>query len=404
VTLAILGWSLIHFTWQGGVVALGLALCLRLLGSDAVLRYAASSAALLVLCALPGVDVALLHGAVNPTVREWGTSPAAGAGVITPILVLAPAARVVALVWLAVAAVLLSRTVGGWWVMRGLTVSGARPARAEWRAAFAAAARRVPVRRPVVLLESARVGVPTVIGLRRPVILLPVAGLAGLAAVEREGILAHELAHVRRADVLANLVQVLIEAVLFFHPAVWWVSRTIRHEREASCDLLAAAAIGDARRYARALARLEVGRTATSPVALAASGGSLFRRLQRLTGPSARAVAGWARGLGAATAGSALAAGLLLCIGAMVLPDTLAALERARGAPPAYVVHARDDAGSFTIAVARGQVVRAVVGGVAVPRTAIRQRGDSVMLPWGAGHFTIRLHPTGGFSWSSRTP
>jgi bla regulator protein blaR1 len=403
VSLAILGWALIHFTWQASVVALGLALCLRLVGPDAPVRYAVSYGALLLLCAVPAVDVLVLHGGMSAGPGDWGSS-GAGAGVLTPILVLAPAVRGVALVWLGVVLVLLGRTVGGWWMMRGLVVAGIRPARDAWQATFTAATRRVPVRRPVLLLESSRVGVPTVIGLRHPVILLPAAGLAGLRDVEVEGILAHELAHVRRGDVLANLIQVLIEAMLFFHPLVWWVSRTVRHEREASCDILAADAIGDARRYARALAHLEVQRATHSPMALAVSGGSLLRRLQRLTGPSARTAAGRARGLGAVTAGSGLVAAVLLAVGPVVFPGTLAALQQVREAPAWYVVHARDDVGPFTIAVARGQVVRAVVGGVAVPPGAIRQRGDSVVLPWRAGAFTIRLRPGGGFSWSSRSP
>ena len=95
------------------------------------------------------------------------------------------------------------------------------------------------------------------IGWLRPVVLWPPALLAGLSVEQFESLLAHELAHVRRHDYLVNLVQTAIETLLFYHPAVWWLSRRIRHERECCCDDLAVAACGNRLSYARALAALE---------------------------------------------------------------------------------------------------------------------------------------------------
>ena len=89
------------------------------------------------------------------------------------------------------------------------------------------------------------VDVPTVIGWLRPVVLVPASALAGMTPQQLEAILAHELAHIRRHDYLVNLLQTLVETLLFYHPAVWWLSRRIRIERENCCDDLAVSLCGD---------------------------------------------------------------------------------------------------------------------------------------------------------------
>lgn len=78
--------------------------------------------------------------------------------------------------------------------------------------------------------------VPTVLGILKPMILLPVSLSSGLTPEQIESVLAHELAHLRRYDHVVNLLQRVIESLLFFHPAIWWVSRRIRDEREHCCD------------------------------------------------------------------------------------------------------------------------------------------------------------------------
>src|SRR5262249_55483729 len=142
-------------------------------------------------------------------------------------------------------------------------------------------AARLRVRMPVKLVESALVEVPTVIGWLKPMILLPAAALAGLDPRQLEALLAHELAHVRRHDYLVNLLQTAIETLLFYPPAVWWLSRRIREERELCCDDLAITVCGDGMVYARALATMEELRSAPA-LTLAADGGSLLARIRRI--------------------------------------------------------------------------------------------------------------------------
>jgi hypothetical protein len=118
--------------------------------------------------------------------------------------------------------------------------------------------------------------------------------LCGLAPEQVEALLTHELAHVRRHDYLVNVLQGIAESLLFYHPAVWWISHQIRTEREHCCDDLAVAASGDVLVYARALAELESMRPAHFKAALSANDGSLLRRIQRLADPvAAHRPAGW---------------------------------------------------------------------------------------------------------------
>ena len=126
----------------------------------------------------------------------------------------------------------------------------------EWTAAARRLSARLGLRRGVQLLSSAAVRVPCVLGWLKPAILMPLSVLGSLSPDEIEAILAHELAHVRRWDYLVNLLQTALETLLFYHPAVWWISARIRAERENCCDDLAVAVCGNRRVYAGALASL----------------------------------------------------------------------------------------------------------------------------------------------------
>src|SRR5205085_11492852 len=151
-----------------------------------------------------------------------------------------------------------------------------------WQETLARLARRLRVSRPVRLCASALVEVPTVVGWLRPVVLLPVCALTALSAPQLEALIAHELAHIRRHDYLCNLLQTIIETLLFYHPAVWWLSKRVRIEREHCCDDAAVAATGDVLVYARALTALEQLRRRPAPaLVIAANGGSLMQRIQR---------------------------------------------------------------------------------------------------------------------------
>jgi uncharacterized protein (TIGR03435 family) len=165
-----------------------------------------------------------------------------------------------------------------------------RQAPPEWQEALRKLGAQIRLSRPVPLLVSALVQVPTVVGWLRPVVLVPVGALGGLPAEYLEALLLHELAHIRRHDYLVNMLQSVAEALLFYHPAVWWVSGHIRAERELCCDDVAVSVFGNALTYASALAHLESCRPSRLSAALAANGGSLADRIARLLGQSRPAV------------------------------------------------------------------------------------------------------------------
>jgi beta-lactamase regulating signal transducer with metallopeptidase domain len=145
---------------------------------------------------------------------------------------------------------------------------------------------RMGIRRSVDIAQSALVGVPTVLGCLRPIVLLPASAVSGLSMQQLELILAHELAHVRRHDYLVNMLQTGIETLLFYHPATWWVSAQVRKERENCCDDVAVRLCGSGAAYVRALLAVAE-QHATSKLALAATGGSLVQRARRLLSPDA---------------------------------------------------------------------------------------------------------------------
>ena len=192
--------------------------------------------------------------------------------------------------WLAGAVVFWVRLAGGWVAAARMRSTLVRRAPPEWQEILRKLGARIGLSRPVRLLVSALVEAPAVVGWLRPVVLVPVGALGGLPAGQLEALLLHELAHIRRHDYLVNLLQSVAEALLFYHPAVWWVSGHIRAERELCCDDAAVSVSGDALTYARALAQLESYRPAHLSRAVAANGGSLAGRIARLLGQSRPAV------------------------------------------------------------------------------------------------------------------
>ena len=191
--------------------------------------------------------------------------------------------------WLAGVMLLTARLALGWMQLRRIRRSGAAIADPAWQERLCALAKRMGIGTQVRLLKSALVEVPTLIGLLRPVILLPVSVFTGLTPRQLEAILAHELAHVRRYDYLVNFFQTAIETVLFYHPAVWWIGRKLREERENCCDDIAVETMRDRVIYASALVTLEESRAAFPPqFAMAASGASLLGRIRRIAGVDRR--------------------------------------------------------------------------------------------------------------------
>ncbi|HTL55305.1 MAG TPA: M56 family metallopeptidase [Candidatus Limnocylindrales bacterium] len=301
------GWMLLHTVWEGTIIAVIFALLrsgLRARSSNARYLLGCSMLVLMFVAPIltvfimppdrgiqpPGSGISLPFGLPLPShvypatqtvdrpdlfvqISRW-TGVLDG---VTPWII--PA-------WLLGVLIGLLRWVQGSWWLRQLRTVEIGSVDAVWLEVLEDLKARFNLTRPVRLMSSALAEVPMVIGWLRPMILLPAGSLAGLTPIQFEAILAHELAHVRRYDYLVNAFQNLLETVLFFHPAVWWISRCVRLEREHCCDDMVVRICRDRLAYARALFKLEELRAASPQLALAASGGSLLHRIRRLISPS----------------------------------------------------------------------------------------------------------------------
>ena len=280
-----LAWTLIHFVWQAPIIAGLLALALATFDNRAAkLRYAIACATMLILSIVPIITYERIaaHPSNSPTIVERRVNLLAGADIVSPAENTSPLLGWVPWIWMVGVSLFSLRLVAGTMAIHRLK-SGGREVVDRWQSVAA----RIGVRRPVRFLESARVGVPTVIGWLKPVILLPLGSLTSTPPDHMEAVIAHELAHIARHDYLVNWFQLLIETVLFYHPAVWWISSVIRREREHCCDDLAVAIHGERARYVKALLSFEEyrhGELAT----LAANGGDLVSRVRRLLEPPRR--------------------------------------------------------------------------------------------------------------------
>lgn len=172
----------------------------------------------------------------------------------------------------------------GWLTLRRLRRVGVSPAGAEIIAALGRVSEQLSLNRRVKILQSSLAQVPLVVGYLRPVILLPVSLVSNIPATQLEAILAHELAHIRRHDFVVNLLQIVVETLFFYHPAVWWLSHRIRVEREHCCDDLVVRTMNNRTEYGRALIAIEELRGRHTALALGASDGSLVARIRRIAG------------------------------------------------------------------------------------------------------------------------
>ena len=279
------GWTLVHFLWQGALVGLAAATLLWLMrGARPGARYAVACAAMLASLLWPACEFA---AALQTTPRSLQALILAGgdrafaqsellANIDSHLPMLVAA-------WLAcVGALALRSAFGLAWIARARRNGGRN---SHWQQRLSNLAGRLGIRRAVGLRIVETLASPITAGWWRPVVLVPAALVARMPPELLEALLAHELAHVRRHDFLVNLLQNVAEILLFYHPAVWWLSRRIRQERELVADSIAAQLTGEPRRLALALSELEKMQFASHRVALAADGGDLMQRIRELMAP-----------------------------------------------------------------------------------------------------------------------
>ena len=309
-TLQAIAWTLIHFCWQAAVIAAAYRLVsVAIARRSSQARYLAALFTLLfMLTASIGtfawqLGAATASSSLPSTVLETQSSVADAElpHILKPgfiashrdALGISPASLLPWIVglWIAGVVALSLRSLGGWWLIQRLRISATAQAPADVAASFVRISAALGLRRPVMLRISNLLAGPVTVGALRAMVLLPLSAITSLAPDELEVVLAHELAHVRRADFVWNLVQTLVETLFFFHPAVWWIGARIRHERELCCDDLALQVCPNPVVYASALFRLEEQRSRHWRMAMALDGHqsrqTLRMRIARILGEPA---------------------------------------------------------------------------------------------------------------------
>src|SRR5215469_4731204 len=308
------GWTLLHFVWQGAALAALFAVA-NTLCRRAGTRYVLAVITLALMMAAPVITFSSLVQQKDPAVRYGAQG--AFAGSVKPVQGVSVAAHPSApmpeipgrqpagILWFVEAwflgVVLLSlRTAGGLFLIERMRRREIKPVARELFEKCLVLQKKTGLERVIRYCECLRLDAPAVLGWFRPIVLLPARAVTGMSEEQIGMIIAHELAHIRRLDCFVNLFQIGVETLLFYHPAVWWVSQRVRAEREHCCDDEAVALCGDAVKYARALTLMEEWRT-TPSLMMAANRSPLSKRVVRLLGLDGAAgrfrVAGMAAGV-----------------------------------------------------------------------------------------------------------
>lgn len=301
-----LGWTLIHFCWQAAAIAL-----VYKLADLAIPRNRTQARYVLALVALLGMlSASIVTLAYQEAIHRQAAIATHSASTATPTVQIIPRPLAVMEMpsaprqtvhffasdvmpyldafWLVGVFCLTLRTIGGWWLIRKLRHSSLQKASHTLRIGLDRIRLQMGIPRFVDLRLSSRIAGPLTVGVIRPLILLPITALTSLSPEQLEVVLAHELAHIRRADYFWNILQTMIETLFFFHPAVWWISRRLREQRELCCDDIAVQTCQDPAVYAAALLRLEEERKMHLHLAMALDGNqsrvSLRARILRILG------------------------------------------------------------------------------------------------------------------------
>lgn len=291
-----LGLVLVHFTWQGLLIGMLFAAGrLAMQGGSAVARYNWAVFCLLLMALAPILTLAWLStdagseavtglAVMSENLQAGAASSVSGSSGWTPSALLP---LIVGLWSIGVAAMSL-RLGTGWWHV------GQLRRRADFRVPPAIQSQlehlavELNMSRQVGLALSSRIAGPMLIGVFKPLILLPIGLVNRLSARELEMVLAHELAHLHRADHLVNLFQSIVETLLFYHPVVRWISNIIRAERELASDDQAARLTGDRICYAETLLKLEMERGDRPQFAIGMADHQLVTRVRHLLAPKPR--------------------------------------------------------------------------------------------------------------------
>ena len=253
-----LGWTLVHSLWQATLIGILFYLAYQAMNNaPARRRFDLGGFALLSQFILSlGTFLLYLPGAESIGIAEGSASSIA----VPASMNFAQASfnwiPVLAAVWSVGAFFCMMRIVSSYWFSKKM-IRTAQKMEQPWVATCQQLAKQLGIRQSVQLLSSHLTQVPLTVNHFKPAILFPIGFINQLNPSEVEAILAHELAHIRRHDFLINIFFSFIEALFYFHPAIWWISARMNDAREESCDEVAIALVGNPLHYAKTLVRVQ---------------------------------------------------------------------------------------------------------------------------------------------------
>jgi beta-lactamase regulating signal transducer with metallopeptidase domain len=402
--VGLLGWVALEAAWQTFAVALLLLLSLRLMrGAPAPRRYRCAVRHLTAVIGAVALTAIVSHASVAA-----GTVLAPGGGARASWLPgvadrAQPLLRAAAWSWLGgIAAAQILLAVRFLRLRRFLR--NAEAARREIAATVDELSCTLGLSSPPEVL-CADVRSPMVAGWRHASLVVPRRFAETHPPAEMRALLAHELAHILRRDYAGNILRLAAASVMWWHPAVWLICARIGHERECSCDELAAQLLGSAAPLANALLRLADAPPAGEPFAMAAGASGLADRISRLAPPQGCRLRRTTHPLLAA-AGVTLTAIVVASSTAASHGEALTrAFAASAAAPPTvFTIQAHDPGGTFQVRMLRGRVVAIVLGRERVPPGRVEQVGDMVKVVGKAGQELLRIEvdPRGGLRWTPR--
>ncbi|MFZ6874934.1 M56 family metallopeptidase [Undibacterium sp. Di27W] len=343
----LLGWPLLHFVWQGALIASVCAILLALTrNARPQLRYMLACAAMLLCLLWPALGVLQQWQDPQAITLETALQLASKTSISLDLVWIRQsllAAQIeawlplVVSIWgMGVLLMLMRLALGLLWVYRlGQHGNDIATLTQQWQARTNQLAYQFSIRRQVQVKFQKDLLSPVTYGCLKPVVVMPASLLSGMAPDMIEALLAHELAHIKRWDYAVNLLQNLVLSLLFYHPAVWWISKRIDAERELIADDMAATMLGQSKPLARALQVLDKLQIAALPATvMTANGGDLLSRIKRLVRPDAQP---WHWKMAAPVLGIAAALLLLLQTQVNAAPELSVAAPVEKSAPVTHV-------------------------------------------------------------------
>lgn len=297
-----LGMSLLHSLWEGAVIFVILQLCLSLAGkNNASIRYVIHFSGLLALAAAFFATWYVLYASGHYAVPAESFRSAAAmppefhgmAILVTGRLSLwgwlnqfvEPLSPFLAMGWLVGFPLVALYTSVTLFVSYRSVRSGLLTPDDSMRLVFRRACQRLDIRNGFLYLTAQQVS-PMVLGIFKPMVIIPMAVVNGLSTEQVEAVMVHELAHIRRLDPVFLVIQALAVRILFFHPLAWYLSAQIDSDREHSCDDLVLHTFSDPINYIKALTMIQEMNMSPVPVnALTGKSKQLLGRAMRLLTP-----------------------------------------------------------------------------------------------------------------------